>query len=96
MWPNQYQTWKEKEIKHVRMCCNMFWSDSLPIGDMITRRKRNVHINKIKPYFLSIADPSIPIKKKRKILAKKQVGSGIMSVLTNALLPALISLLFHT
>ena len=73
----------------------MFWFDSLPIGERIRGKIRKVHLKKITPYFLSIADPSIPLDKKRKILAKKQVGSGIMSVVTQALLPALISLLLN-
>ena len=42
----------KKEIKHIGKCCNMFWFDSLPIGDRITRKIRNVHLNKIKQNFL--------------------------------------------
>ena len=49
---------------------------------------------KLKPVKKSIRDlanEKIPIDKKRKILMKKQIGNGIISLLATTLIPLLVS-----
>ena len=46
----------------------------------------------IKKEFEKVMDPDVPIKEKRKVLSKPQVGHGIFTLLASTVLPALISL----
>ena len=80
-------------IKHVAWCCNQFFFDKLGVKNDFGLQQYGEHIHDIEPSFLKVADPSTPVKKKRKILMNRQVGNGIFSVLANVILPLLGGLL---
>ena len=80
-------------IKHVAWCCNQLYFDKFGVSQDVGIPQCFKHIKPIAPSFKKIADPSIPVKKKRKILMNSQVGNGIFSVLANIILPILSGLL---
>ena len=81
-----------KEIKHVGKCCNMFLWQNLPIGDSKMKEIKNDFLDE---NIYPMADSSIPLKKKRKILSQGQSGEGLLRVLTHAILPSLKALLLN-
>ena len=76
-------------IKHVAWGCNQFFFDKLGAKNDFGLQQYGEHIHDIESSFLKVADPSTPVKKKRKILMISQVGNGIFSMLANVILPIL-------
>ena len=80
-------------IKHVAWCCNKFYFDKFGVNEDVSISESRKHIVPIASSFKKVADPSVPVKKKRKLLMNSQVGNGIFSVLANVILPLLSGIL---
>ena len=80
-------------IKHVAWCCNKLYFDKLGVSEDVGIPQCFKHIKPIAPSFKKVADPSILVKKKRKLLMNSQVGNGIFFVLANIILPILSGIL---
>ena len=50
-------------------------------------------MNPIEETTIEIADPSVPVRRKKELLTDKQVGDGIMGLLARVILPIITSLL---
>ena len=90
--PSYIKYCPDKIVKHIGTCCNLFWFNNLGLADKAIVEQYMDNIKDIKPSFLKVADPSTPVKKKRKLLMKRQVGNGIFSLLASAVLPTLMGL----
>ena len=80
----------DNEIKFVGVCCNMFHHDRYGLGGEACLDAYK-QIYKFYPQFLKIADPHVNVKKKRKLLMKRQVGNGVFSVLASTILPIIMA-----
>ena len=50
-------------------------------------------MNPIEETTIEIADPSVPVRRKKELLQDKQVGDGIMGLLARVILPIITGLL---
>ena len=67
----------------------MIWHNNFDLSKETLMELGKEFIAPMKKTFLDIADPSVSVNEKRKLLRDKQVGNGIMGLLASAILPVL-------
>lgn len=87
---NFFKNCSNKYISSIGQCCHNITQNGFNFNKsqaMKVRRK----LGPIKKSIRDLANEKIPILKKRKILMKKQIGEGIISLLASTLIPLLVS-----
>ena len=85
-----FKNCSNKYISSIGQCCHNITQNGFKFNKnqaMKVRRK----LAPIKKSIRELANEKLPIAKKRKILMKKQIGQGIISLLATTLIPLLVS-----
>ena len=85
-----FKNCSDKYISTIGQCCHNITQNGFNF-DKKTSVKVKRKLSPIKKSIRDLANKSFPISKKRKILMKKQIGQGIISLLATTLVPLLIS-----
>ena len=79
-------------IEDIGWCCNKFIHEYFIINNPQNKKFIREHVNPIEETTIEIADPSVPVHRKKELLQEKQVGNGIMGLLARVILPIITSL----
>ena len=85
-----FKNCSNKHISCIAQCCHNTTQNGFNFNKKQSIKVRR-KLGPIKKSIRDLANKSLPISKKRKILMKKQVGQGIISLLATTLVPLLIS-----
>ena len=80
----------DKYISSIAQCCHNITQNGFNFDKKQSAKVRR-KLRPIKKNIRDLANKSFPISKKRKLLMKKQIGQGIISLLATSLVPLLIS-----
>ena len=79
-----------RDIDTITICCANLLQDNIPLP--ISKKKSiKLLLSPIEKDIKSLSKRGVYIKKRRAILTNPQVGSGILTLLAETLLPAIIS-----
>ena len=79
-------------IEDIGWCCNKFLHEYFIVHNTQNKKFIREHVNPIEETTIEIADPSVPVHRKKELLQEKQVGNGIMGLLARVILPIITSL----
>ena len=79
-------------IEDIGWCCNKFLHEYFIVNNTQNKKFIREHVNPIEETTIEIADPSVPVHRKKELLQEKQVGNGIMGLLARVILPIITSL----
>ena len=85
-----FKNCSQKYISSIGQCCHNITQNGFNFNKSQAIKVRR-KLGPIKKSIRDLANETIPIDKKRKILMKKQIGQGIISLLATTLSPLLVS-----
>ena len=89
-YQNFAQHTNPRDIDTITICCANLLQDNIPLP-LYKKKSIKVLLSPIGKDIKSLSNKRTSIRKRREILTNPQVGSGIFTLLTGTLLPAIIS-----